>query len=298
MALSFSNFGSATIASAPSGTSGLSFSVTAGQGARFPTLGVSDYFYGIFKDAAGNREIVKISGRSTDAMTIAASGRGLDGTTARTWLAGDYFVLGVTNIALQEYFNANVSALGGVTSAADKVPYFTGSGTASVADITSYARTLLAVADATAARAALGIVAATEVIPAGSVTVWFQASAPTGWTQVTTQNNKALRVVSSAGAGTGGSVGFTSAFAAQGISGSVGNTTLTTAQIPAHTHTYKDTNNAGTPTGGTYYTGSIGDITTETSSSTGGGGSHNHTFTGTSINLAVQYIDLILASKN
>ena len=31
---------------------------------------------------------------------------------------------------------------------------------------------------------------------------------------------------------------------------------------------------------------------------TGGGGSHNHTFTGTAINLAVQYIDMILASKN
>ena len=31
---------------------------------------------------------------------------------------------------------------------------------------------------------------------------------------------------------------------------------------------------------------------------TGGGGSHTHSFTGTAINLAVQYIDMILASKD
>jgi hypothetical protein len=38
-----------------------------------------------------------------------------------------------------------------------------------------------------------------------------------------------------------------------------------------------------------------------TSNATGGGGSHTHgggTFTGTAINLAVQYIDIILASKD
>jgi hypothetical protein len=31
---------------------------------------------------------------------------------------------------------------------------------------------------------------------------------------------------------------------------------------------------------------------------TGGGNPHNHTFTGTAINLAVQYIDLIIARKD
>jgi hypothetical protein len=38
-----------------------------------------------------------------------------------------------------------------------------------------------------------------------------------------------------------------------------------------------------------------------TTNATGGGGSHTHSggsFTGTAINLAVQYIDIILASKN
>lgn len=42
------------------------------------------------------------------------------------------------------------------------------------------------------------------LIPSGTVMVFFQATAPTGWTKVTTQNDKALRVVSGTGGGSGG----------------------------------------------------------------------------------------------
>jgi len=151
---------------------------------------------------------------------------------------------------------------------------------------------------------------------AGTVMLFAQNTAPTGWTKnVSTGDNSALRVTTGT-ASTGGSVGFTTAFASQtptgsvsvtSISGTVGNTTLSTPQIPSHTHTYGPRFN--NPCGGTlavqFGNDSNGSNPVNTGS-TGGGGAHNHpfsgsgsgTFTGNAINLAVQYIDVIRASKN
>ncbi|SEM74891.1 hypothetical protein SAMN05216404_10147 [Nitrosospira multiformis] len=298
MGLKFSNFGKAIISSAPSGTTGLSFTVEAGKGVLFPSPGIGDYFYGIFKDASGNREIVKIEARTTDSLTIAQGGRGLDGTAPRTWAAGDYFVAGVTNIALQESLaNPNLQALGALETSTDKMAYFTGPGTAALANLSSYIRSLLDDDNAAAARATLGA-APESLIPPGTVMSFFQATAPAGWTQVTTHHNKALRVVGSAGGGSGGSVAFTSAFTSQAVSGWNSATTLTSAQIPAHTHSLSV---YGTSGGGTNPSGGGGGIITGmpiTDVGTGGGGSHSHIFTGTAINLAVQYIDIIIASKD
>ena len=135
---------------------------------------------------------------------------------------------------------------------------------------------------------------------ASTVLLFYQAAAPTGWTKVTTQNDKALRVVSGTGGGTGGSVAFTTAFASQSVNGTVGTsgaTTLSTSQIPSHTHS------TGTALAGVsfYGWGSGESNLTSSTGAEGGGGSHTHsggTFTGTAINLAVQYIDIILCSKD
>lgn len=130
--------------------------------------------------------------------------------------------------------------------------------------------------------------------PSGTVMLFGQTSAPTGWTKDTTNfNNSALRVVTGSAA-TGGTVDFTTAFASQTPSGTVGSTTLTTTQIPSHTHTIGLSAGCG-PTSVGSGNGVALNINT---GATGGGGSHNHTFTGTAINLAVKYVDVIRATKD
>ncbi len=133
------------------------------------------------------------------------------------------------------------------------------------------------------------------VFPSGTRLVFQQTAAPTGWTKDLTQNDKALRVVSGT-AGTGGSVAFTTAFASQAVNGTVQGHTLTIAEIPAHDHAYNQpVVNQVRPTGsgaGAY--GAAG----ATTGQTGGGGSHDHGFVGTAINLAVAYVDTIIATKD
>ncbi len=44
--------------------------VTAGDGAKFPTLGTGDYFQLTLADVSNNYEIVKVTARTDDTMTI------------------------------------------------------------------------------------------------------------------------------------------------------------------------------------------------------------------------------------
>jgi microcystin-dependent protein len=150
-------------------------------------------------------------------------------------------------------------------------------------------------------------------IPAGTKMLFQQTNAPVGWTKDTTHNNKALRIVSGA-ASSGGTVAFTTAFASQSVSGTVGNTTLTTDQIPLHGHSFRVNTSGqtsftlastgsillttGSATNRSAFTGTPSDSAGEQIGGTGGGNSHTHTFTGTAIDLAVQYVDLIIATKD
>jgi hypothetical protein len=137
-------------------------------------------------------------------------------------------------------------------------------------------------------------------IPSGTVMLFVQTAAPTGFTKSTTNDNKALRVVSGT-ASTGGTVAFTTAFASKSVAGTVGNHTLTTAQLASHTHGVVvrhdySANTASPP----YIAGTRINNATNTLStnSAGSGNAHNHSFTGTAIDLAVSYVDVIIATKD
>jgi hypothetical protein len=86
----------------------LSVTVATGTGALFPILGGSDYFYATLTDVNNNYEIVKVTARTDDVMTIV---RGQSGTLALPFAANSRFELRVTAESVLEAFVSNYDFL-------------------------------------------------------------------------------------------------------------------------------------------------------------------------------------------
>ena len=149
-------------------------------------------------------------------------------------------------------------------------------------------------------------------VPSGTVMVFRQNSAPTGWTKSTSHNNKAMRIVNG-NVGSGGSNSFSTAFnSSRGTSGgSVSNHTISTAQMPSHTHIGKTTthdsnsaNSQGYPANNNHQShrtsdrGRTHNMVSAAHANTGSSNSHNHGFSNPSINLNVQYLDFIICTRS
>jgi len=167
-----------------------------------------------------------------------------------------------------------------------------------------------------------------EVVPSGSRMIFHQASAPSGWTKSTTNNDRALRVISGS---TGGQQGGDYAFSARLNStvttggGAVQSHILSQAQMPSHYHyafrsgnhgqlrngTNMSANNypgSGSGAGNLYESYNISasnsapDVGRTSSHVVTAGGSadqgHGHGFTQPGFNLAVHYTDVIICQKD
>lgn len=94
------NFALTTLATAPSGTSGTSCAVAPGTGSRFPTVPFNATIWpsGVNPTTA-NAEIVRVTARSTDDLTIV---RAQEGTSARTHATGYQIAATITKKTLTD----------------------------------------------------------------------------------------------------------------------------------------------------------------------------------------------------
>lgn len=107
MGVKFKNNAASTLDSAISAAD-VGLAVAYGDGSLFPTLGVGDYFYLTIQASDGTYEIVKVTARSGDSMTIV---RAQEDTTAKAFTAGALCELRITNQGLLDKFaEDNLSA--------------------------------------------------------------------------------------------------------------------------------------------------------------------------------------------
>lgn len=129
-----------------------SITVAAGTGSRFPAAGGADYFYATLIDTSNNLEVVKVTARSTDVLTVV---RGQDGTTAREYASGSRIELRVTAALLSDIRDSIAPGDNTVTTAK--------------------------IVDGNVTLAKLAAAVQALLVPTGSVSPFAGTSEPTGW---------------------------------------------------------------------------------------------------------------------
>lgn len=258
----FANYASCFLGAAIVTTGAIaSITLETGQGAEFPSPSGSDWFVlAIWKADKSALELFKITARSGDVLTVTT--RAFDGTTAATWSTSD-ICLCVANAGAWSDVQAAIATLQSDLDAAEDDIVTAESNIATLqSQITQKPR-----------------------MDAGTRTVFYQAAAPTGWTQVTTVNDKVLRLVSGPGGGTGGS------WTISGVT--VDGHVLTIGELPAHTHDALVESGAGFNRANS----GTGNFGTGASVSTGSGSAHTHGVTADGI-WRPAYADVIVCSRD
>lgn len=330
MAAHVTNNASGTLASSINAVE-LSLTLNSGQGALFPNPTGGDYFYVTLVTNANDKEIVKVTARSTNTLTIV---RGQDGTTARAFTAGDRVELRFCAALHEQYakkdgandFLDNIS----ISKAAGNERYVefrsgvdtrwrarvtadaeSGVDVGSDFELASYGDDELLNSVVLKFSRATGIgevlagfkIGANKADAFAAATSWAfrQAATPAGWTKVTTYDNSAMRVVAGTQSQKADSgKGLTQLLTGRRIArANLPNVTLsvsgTAASNGEHSHTYTRTtfpNPSPTGSGG----GAMSRGNTQ-SDNTGSSGAHTHSVSGAteSINGGVTQTDFDLA---
>lgn len=107
MAIQLTNNARSKLASSITNLS-TTITVVSSEGARFPVLAVGDYFYATLEDVSKNVEIVKVTARIADSMTVV---RGAQGTTPMSFAATSAFELRLTTALLTEYIDQEAASI-------------------------------------------------------------------------------------------------------------------------------------------------------------------------------------------